>query len=106
MSNLNLDYEMETVYDCKQVTLHVRVSNRAALGLYEKKLSYIRDDVDPKYYADEEDAYKMVKYFGEPPSRKKKKESQEEQKNEDTPSQTQEDEPKSKNKKKKNKKRK
>jgi len=41
--------------------LHVRVTNRAALGLYEGKLGYKRIDVEEKYYADEEDAYNMKK---------------------------------------------
>lgn len=40
---------MEKIQDCDFVSLHVRVSNRAALGLYKDKLGYeVREigDVD------------------------------------------------------------
>ena len=43
---------METAQDCKFVSLHVRVSNRAALGLYKQKLKYGVSDVSVGYYAD------------------------------------------------------
>lgn len=36
----HLDREMEHVFEAKYVSLHVRVSNRAALGLYKDKLKY------------------------------------------------------------------
>ncbi len=32
--------EMQDVYDCSYVSLHVRVGNRAAIGLYRDKLNY------------------------------------------------------------------
>ena len=48
-------------YKVVTVTLHVRVSNNAALRLYEKKLGFKIDSIDGKYYADGEDAYKMIK---------------------------------------------
>merc|ERR1719219_2268232 len=48
-------------FGAKYVSLHVRVSNRAALNLYEKTLKFDRSEVEPKYYADGEDAYAMRK---------------------------------------------
>merc|ERR1712168_1388056 len=48
-------------FQAKYVSLHVRVSNRAALNLYEKTLRFDRSEVEPKYYADGEDAYAMRK---------------------------------------------
>ena len=56
---------MQEVYDAEFCSLHVRVTNRAALGLYEGKLGYTKLDVEEKYYADEEDAYNMKKFFKE-----------------------------------------
>ena len=41
----------------------MRVSNRAALTLYKDRLGYEISDTDEKYYADQEDAYSMKKYF-------------------------------------------
>lgn len=52
---------MEVAQDCKHVSLHVRVSNRAALGLYKDRLKYDVSDVSVGYYADGEDAYEMRK---------------------------------------------
>lgn len=52
-------HQMKTVYDCDGVTLHVRVSNRAALTLYKDVLGYDIKDTEVGYYADKEDAYKM-----------------------------------------------
>ena len=37
---------MEKVFDCDCVSLHVRVSNRAALGLYRDKLEYELYDIE------------------------------------------------------------
>lgn len=48
-------------FGAKYVSLHVRVSNRAALNLYEKTLKFDKSEVEPKYYADGEDAYAMRK---------------------------------------------
>lgn len=45
------------------VSLHVRVSNRAALGLYRDRLGYEVHLLEPEYYANGEDAYVMRKYF-------------------------------------------
>ncbi|KAK0418409.1 hypothetical protein QR680_013542 [Steinernema hermaphroditum] len=45
-------------YNVKHVSLHVRVSNRAAMNLYGG-LGFTVVEVDKKYYADGEDAYSM-----------------------------------------------
>eukprot|EP00958_Prasinococcus_capsulatus_P024086 scaffold3720_cov401-Prasinococcus_capsulatus_cf.AAC.9 len=57
---------MEEVFDAEFSSLHVRVSNRAALALYTRTLgtNAYRDryeilKTEPKYYADGEDAYDM-----------------------------------------------
>ncbi|EAS06116.3 amine-terminal acetyltransferase complex ARD1 subunit-like protein (macronuclear) [Tetrahymena thermophila SB210] len=57
--------DMQALYDAKYVSLHVRVSNRAALGLYKGKLNYEIYEVEKGYYADGEDAYSMNKYFSD-----------------------------------------
>ena len=49
----------------RYVSLHVRVSNRAALNLYEKTLQFEKTEVEAKYYADGEDAFAMKKYLDE-----------------------------------------
>lgn len=41
------------------VSLHVRVSNQAALHLYRDTLGFEVEKVESKYYADGEDAYAM-----------------------------------------------
>lgn len=46
-------------FSAKYVSLHVRVSNRAALNLYEKTLGFHKSEIEPKYYADGEDAFAM-----------------------------------------------
>lgn len=52
---------MVECFGAKYVSLHVRVSNRAALHLYETILKFKKDDVEAKYYADGEDAFAMSK---------------------------------------------
>ena len=52
---------MKNNYEAENVSLHVRCSNRAALGLYKHRLQYKSSDIEAKYYADGEDAYYMVK---------------------------------------------
>lgn len=64
--------QMEEVFSAEYVSLHVRKSNRAAFGLYTKTLGYEINDIEAKYYADNEDAYDMRKYFKH--SKQKKKE--------------------------------
>ncbi|CAH8856290.1 unnamed protein product [Trichobilharzia szidati] len=46
-------------FHARYVSLHVRKSNRAALTLYKKTLQFVVSDIEPKYYADGEDAYAM-----------------------------------------------
>lgn len=52
-------------FGAKYVSLHVRKSNRAALALYKTVLKFAVDDIEPKYYADGEDAYAMKKDLGD-----------------------------------------
>jgi hypothetical protein len=46
-------------FNAKYVSLHVRKSNRAALNLYTNTLKFKINEIEPKYYADGEDAYAM-----------------------------------------------
>lgn len=55
---------MESSYQAKGVSLHVRVSNTAAKRLYCDTMGYGVLDVIRKYYQDGEDAYLMRKNFG------------------------------------------
>lgn len=48
-------------FGAKYVSLHVRVSNVAALHLYRDTLQFGVDKVEEKYYADGENAYSMRK---------------------------------------------
>ncbi|KIV99277.1 uncharacterized protein PV09_09045 [Verruconis gallopava] len=50
---------MAEVYGAHYVSLHVRVSNVAALHLYRDTLGFTVDKTEAKYYADGEDAYSM-----------------------------------------------
>ncbi|KAF9481808.1 acyl-CoA N-acyltransferase [Pholiota conissans] len=50
---------MAQVYRASYVSLHVRKSNRAALGLYKDTLGFTVHEIESKYYADGEDAYAM-----------------------------------------------
>uniref|UniRef100_A0A915J336 N-terminal amino-acid N(alpha)-acetyltransferase NatA n=1 Tax=Romanomermis culicivorax TaxID=13658 RepID=A0A915J336_ROMCU len=50
---------MIETFNAKYVSLHVRVSNRAALNLYANTLGFQINEIEPKYYADGEDAYAM-----------------------------------------------
>ncbi len=50
-------------YDALYVSLHVRVSNKAALTLYKDTLGFQVHAVESKYYADQEDAFDMRKYL-------------------------------------------
>ncbi|KAL5487592.1 ARD1_3 [Sanghuangporus weigelae] len=50
---------MATIYKASYVSLHVRKSNRAAIGLYRDTLSFEEMGVEKGYYADGEDAYSM-----------------------------------------------
>ncbi|KAF2108228.1 acyl-CoA N-acyltransferase [Lophiotrema nucula] len=50
---------MVETFSAHYVSLHVRVSNTAALHLYRDTLGFTVDKVEQKYYADGEDAYSM-----------------------------------------------
>lgn len=50
---------MVEAFGAKFCSLHVRVSNRAALGLYRDVLKFEIYDTEAKYYADGEDAFAM-----------------------------------------------
>merc|ERR1719203_761808 len=54
---------MEATFSSEHVSLHVRVTNRAAFTLYSETLGFEINDVEAKYYADKEDAYDMKKVF-------------------------------------------
>ena len=56
-------HQMKKVFQCDCVSLHVRVTNRAALALYKDVLGYEIKSVDSSYYADKEDAYDMRLVF-------------------------------------------
>ncbi|KAI8970254.1 acyl-CoA N-acyltransferase [Mycotypha africana] len=51
--------QMATVFGAHYVSLHVRKTNRAAIGLYRDTLKFDVHDIEKKYYADGEDAYAM-----------------------------------------------
>jgi len=50
---------MLNYFNCDTCSLRVRITNRAAISLYEKVLKYEIRGVEEKYYADGEDAYDM-----------------------------------------------
>lgn len=50
---------MFETYNAVYVSLHVRVSNVAALALYRDTLGFKVGGIEAKYYADGEDAYSM-----------------------------------------------
>jgi len=50
---------MVETFGAKYVSLHVRVSNKAALRLYRDSLQFKVEKVESKYYADGEDAFSM-----------------------------------------------
>ncbi|EDQ86585.1 uncharacterized protein MONBRDRAFT_33780 [Monosiga brevicollis MX1] len=50
---------MVTCFHARYCSLHVRRSNRAAFNLYNKTLGFDIAQLEPKYYADGEDAYEM-----------------------------------------------
>lgn len=56
---------MVECFNAQYVSLHVRKSNRAALNLYTNSLKFKIIEVEPKYYADGEDAYAMRRDLGE-----------------------------------------
>ncbi len=64
---------MKTIYEAHYCSLHVRVSNRAAITLYRDVLGYENMRIEAEYYADKEDAYDMKLFFNEATRQKQKK---------------------------------
>lgn len=56
---VRIERAMAETYGAAYVSLHVRVSNKAALALYRDTLGFKVEGTDAKYYADGEDAYSM-----------------------------------------------
>ncbi|TAQ91522.1 hypothetical protein B7494_g191 [Chlorociboria aeruginascens] len=50
---------MVETFQAQYVSLHVRISNNAALRLYRDTLGFVNEKIEAKYYADGEDAYSM-----------------------------------------------
>jgi hypothetical protein len=50
---------MVETFNAQVVTLHVRVSNKAAIHLYRHTLGFKTEKTEAKYYADGEDAFCM-----------------------------------------------
>lgn len=50
---------MVETFSAQYVSLHVRISNSAALHLYRDTLGFLNEKIESKYYADGEDAYSM-----------------------------------------------
>ncbi|KAE9403424.1 acyl-CoA N-acyltransferase [Gymnopus androsaceus JB14] len=50
---------MTSIHKAKYVSLHVRATNKAAIGLYKDTLGFQIADTEKGYYADGEDAYVM-----------------------------------------------
>jgi peptide alpha-N-acetyltransferase len=59
LTDLVLERAMAETYGAHYVSLHVRVSNKAALHLYRDTLGFKVDKIEDKYYADGENAYSM-----------------------------------------------
>ena len=55
--------QMINIYKCDLCSLRVRVTNRAAITLYQHVLGYQNRGTDLKYYQDGEDAYDMAITF-------------------------------------------
>ncbi|TVY38410.1 N-terminal acetyltransferase A complex catalytic subunit [Lachnellula subtilissima] len=56
---MDIERAMVETFGAQYVSLHVRVSNNAALRLYRDTLGFKNEKVEAKYYADGEDAYSM-----------------------------------------------
>lgn len=69
---------MAETFGAHYVSLHVRVSNTAALHLYRDTLGFKVDKIEAKYYADGEDAYSMRMDLGDLKRELKEKEEEEE----------------------------
>lgn len=63
-------------YGAHHVSLHVRRSNRAALGLYVDTLGFTQYDIEKGYYADKEDAFAMrLKFVDDEPAETEEKDA-------------------------------
>ncbi|KAF2278068.1 N-acetyltransferase complex ARD1 subunit [Westerdykella ornata] len=69
---------MAETFGAHYVSLHVRVSNTAALHLYRDTLGFKVDKIEAKYYADGEDAYSMRMDLGDLKRELREKEEEEE----------------------------
>lgn len=78
--DLSLESQMKAIYEAHFVSLHVRVSNRAAYGLYHDVLGYDVTRTEVGYYADGEDAYEMKLQLQKPKDPEKDKVEDEEKK--------------------------
>lgn len=58
-ANAKTERAMFEIYNAVYVSLHVRVSNVAALALYRDTLGFKVGGTEAKYYADGEDAFSM-----------------------------------------------
>ncbi|KAK0196548.1 acyl-CoA N-acyltransferase [Armillaria mellea] len=56
---LSREKRCRQVFNAEYVSLHVRKSNKAAIGLYRDTLGFSVADVEKKYYGDGEDALSM-----------------------------------------------
>jgi hypothetical protein len=63
---------MQEYHNATFASLHVRVTNRAALQMYKDNLGFEILGIEKGYYADKEDAYKMKKFFHESDKEKEK----------------------------------
>lgn len=61
---MQIERAMVETFAAQYVSLHVRVSNNAALRLYRDTLGFKTEKVEAKYYADGEDAYSMKQDLG------------------------------------------
>jgi ribosomal protein S18 acetylase RimI-like enzyme len=79
--------EMQDTFNAAFVSLHVRKSNTNAKHLYQKTLGFEIHDIEAKYYADDEDALDMRKFFGNEAAKKamKKRERKKEKKKQQVP---------------------
>lgn len=59
MCEVWVERAMVETFGAQYVSLHVRVSNIAALRLYRDTLGFQVEKVEAKYYADQEDAFSM-----------------------------------------------
>ena len=59
-----IERAMVESHGAQYVSLHVRMSNTAALHLYRDRLGFKVEKIESKYYADGEDAYSMKMDLG------------------------------------------